>query len=156
MAAPARLPRAERRGQLLEVARVVFAAQGYVGTSMDEITERADVSKPVVYQHFGGKQELFLELLDAEVERLRALIVEGIASTQDNRTRVRSAVHAVFRYMDSPTSAHRREGGRGRGERAVAGPGRDRGPRRRRVLSRAALRPGVNARRPPGARPRLP
>lgn len=104
---PARLPRAERRGQLLEVARVVFAAQGYAGTSMDEIAERADVSKPVVYQHFGGKQELFLELLDAEVERLRALIVEGIASTQDNRTRARSAVHAVFRYMDSPTSDHR-------------------------------------------------
>lgn len=65
------------------------------------------MSKPVVYQHFGGKQELFLELLDAEVERLRALIVEGIASTQDNRTRARSAVHAVFRYMDSPTSDHR-------------------------------------------------
>lgn len=153
---PARLPRAVRRGQLLEVARVVFAAQGYAGTSMDEIAERADVSKPVVYQHFGGKQELFLELLDAEVERLRALIVEGIASTQDNRIRARSAVHAVFRYMDSPTSDHRREGGRGRGERAAAGPGGDPGPRRRRVLSRAALRPGVNARRPPGARPLLP
>lgn len=53
---PARLPRAERRGQLLEVARVVFAAHGYAGTSMDEIAERADVSKPVVYQHFGASR----------------------------------------------------------------------------------------------------
>ncbi len=59
-----RLPRPARRLQLLGAARDVFVAQGYHAAAMDEIAERAGVSKPVLYQHFPGKLELYLALLD--------------------------------------------------------------------------------------------
>ena len=59
-----RLPRRERRAQLLDAAREVFVAQGYHAAAMDDIAEAAGVSKPVLYQHFPGKLELYLALLD--------------------------------------------------------------------------------------------
>src|SRR5919108_5984482 len=61
-----RLPRHERRRQLLDAALEVFVAQGYHAAAMDEIAERAGVSKPVLYQHFPGKLELYLALLDTQ------------------------------------------------------------------------------------------
>ena len=65
-----RLPKPARRRQLLTAAQEVFVAQGYHAAAMDEIAERAGVSKPVLYQHFPGKQELYLALLDESVEQL--------------------------------------------------------------------------------------
>ncbi len=65
----ARLPREERRAQLLIAAREVFVAQGYHTAGMDDIAERAGVSKPVLYQHFPGKMELYLALLDEGIAR---------------------------------------------------------------------------------------
>src|SRR5215472_14299817 len=62
-----RLPRLARRRQLLDAAMEVFVARGYHAAAMDEIAERAGVSKPVLYQHFPGKQELYLALLDESV-----------------------------------------------------------------------------------------
>ncbi|MDQ1699322.1 MAG: hypothetical protein QOG34_1185, partial [Frankiaceae bacterium] len=59
-----RLPRSARRKLLLEAAQVVFVANGYHAAAMDEIAERAGVSKPVLYQHFPGKLDLYLALLD--------------------------------------------------------------------------------------------
>src|SRR5437764_4220610 len=59
-----RLPRHERRRQLLDAALEVFVSQGYHAAAMDEIADRAGVSKPVLYQHFPGKLELYLALLD--------------------------------------------------------------------------------------------
>ena len=58
------MPRSARRAQLLESALDVFVAQGYHAAAMDDIAERAGVSKPVLYQHFPGKLELYLALLD--------------------------------------------------------------------------------------------
>ena len=66
-----RLPRPARRLQLLGAARDVFVAQGYHAAAMDEIAERAGVSKPVLYQHFPGKLELYLALLDESAEETR-------------------------------------------------------------------------------------
>jgi AcrR family transcriptional regulator len=63
-----RLPRKARRAQLLESALEVFVAQGYHAAAMDDIAERAGVSKPVLYQHFPGKLELYLALLDRAVD----------------------------------------------------------------------------------------
>src|SRR5918993_5699901 len=87
----ARLPRTARRKQLLAAAQEVFVAQGYHSAAMDDIAERAGVSKPVLYQHFPGKLELYLALLDvhcdAFVERIRA----AMAATNDNRERVQGA-----------------------------------------------------------------
>ena len=65
-----RLPRLARRRQLLDAAMEVFVARGYHAAAMDEIAERAGVSKPVLYQHFPGKQDLYLALLDESVGRL--------------------------------------------------------------------------------------
>ncbi len=62
-----RLPREQRRRQLLDCALQVFVAQGYHNASMDHIAEVAEVSKPVLYQHFPGKHELFLDLLDTHL-----------------------------------------------------------------------------------------
>jgi AcrR family transcriptional regulator len=102
-----RLPRAERRKQLVEVARTLFVEHGYAATSMDQIAEAAAVSKPVLYQHFPGKHELFLHLLDAEVESLVELIQRTLASGQDNAERTRAAVTAVYTYVSDPSRRHR-------------------------------------------------
>ena len=64
------MPRRERRAQLLESALEVFVAQGYHAAAMDDIAERAGVSKPVLYQHFPGKLDLYLALLDASCDTI--------------------------------------------------------------------------------------
>src|SRR5690606_15493225 len=66
----ARLPRAARREQLLATAQEVFVESGYHATSMDDIADRAGVSKPVLYQHFDGKLELYLGLLETQSDQL--------------------------------------------------------------------------------------
>src|SRR5207253_5880392 len=85
---PSRLPRSARRQQLLAAAQQVFVAQGYHAAAMDDIAERAGVSKPVLYQHFPGKLELYLALLDTQAEALTAAVTGALASTDDNRERI--------------------------------------------------------------------
>src|ERR1700680_4101376 len=82
-----RLPRLARRRQLLDAAMEVFVARGYHAAAMDEIAERAGVSKPVLYQHFPGKQELYLALLDESVDRLIEAVEAALRSNVDNRPR---------------------------------------------------------------------
>jgi AcrR family transcriptional regulator len=77
----------------------VFVARGYHAAAMDEIAERAGVSKPVLYQHFPGKQELYLALLDESVERLIEAVVAALRSTTDNRQRVNATFAAYFGYV---------------------------------------------------------
>ena len=62
-----RLTAQQRREQLIEVARSVFAVKGYEAATVEEIAERAGVTKPVVYQHFGGKEGLYAVVVDREV-----------------------------------------------------------------------------------------
>src|SRR5215472_3903903 len=94
-----RLPRLARRRQLLDAAMEVFVARGYHAAAMDEIAERAGVSKPVLYQHFPGKQDLYLALLDESVETLRGAVADAIRSTTDNRQRVTATFAAYFEYV---------------------------------------------------------
>ena len=94
-----RLPRLARRRQLLDAAMEVFVARGYHAAAMDEIAERAGVSKPVLYQHFPGKQELYLALLDESVEKLIEAVVAALRSTTDNRQRVNATFAAYFGYV---------------------------------------------------------
>jgi AcrR family transcriptional regulator len=94
-----RLPRLARRRQLLDAAMEVFVARGYHAAAMDEIAERAGVSKPVLYQHFPGKQELYLALLDESVEQLVEAVVAALRSTTDNRQRVNATFGAYFGYV---------------------------------------------------------
>src|ERR1700730_11625434 len=86
--ASTRLPRQGRRRRLLGAAQEVFVAQGYHAAAMDEIAERAGVSKPVLYQHFPGKLDLYLALLDDSVQALTGTIRDALASTTENKQRL--------------------------------------------------------------------
>ncbi len=105
--ASTRLPRPARRRQLLGAARDVFVAQGYHAAAMDEIAERAGVSKPVLYQHFPGKLELYVALLDESVADLHQALSEALISTEDNKQRVTATFRAFFRYVASGGEAFR-------------------------------------------------
>jgi AcrR family transcriptional regulator len=102
-----RLPRPARRRQLLGAARDVFVAQGYHAAAMDEIAERAGVSKPVLYQHFPGKLELYLALLDESVAELIGAVSAALASTKENRERVPATFRAFFDYVSGADEAFR-------------------------------------------------
>jgi AcrR family transcriptional regulator len=102
-----RLPRPARRRQLLGAAQEVFVAQGYHAAAMDEIAERAGVSKPVLYQHFPGKLELYLALLDESVEGLVAIVRDALSSTTDNKQRVPATFQAFFDFVSSSGEAFR-------------------------------------------------
>jgi AcrR family transcriptional regulator len=102
-----RLPRLARRRQLLGAAQEVFVAQGYHAAAMDEIAERAGVSKPVLYQHFPGKLELYLALLDEHAEGLVQRVREALASTPDNKLRVERAMEAFYDFVAGEGEAYR-------------------------------------------------
>jgi AcrR family transcriptional regulator len=102
-----RLPRPARRRQLLGAAQEVFVAQGYHAAAMDEIAERAGVSKPVLYQHFPGKLELYLALLDESVDELVGLVRDALSSTTDNRQRVPATFRAFFDFVGGTGEAFR-------------------------------------------------
>lgn len=102
-----RMPRRERREQLLAAAREVFVAHGYHAAAMDDIAERAGVSKPVLYQHFPGKLELYLALLDAGADALVAAVSAALDSTQDNKERVAATMAAYLAFVDDPQGAFR-------------------------------------------------
>lgn len=102
-----RLPRSARRKQLLRAAQEVFVAQGYHAAAMDDIAERAGVSKPVLYQHFPGKLDLYVALLDQHADDLVAKVREALASTTDNRKRVAASVRAYFDFVADDGEAFR-------------------------------------------------
>ena len=103
----ARLPRKERRAQLLESALEVFVAQGFHSAAMDDIAERAGVSKPVLYQHFPGKLDLYLALLDRSCDAIIDNCRDALGSTQDNKLRVTAAMQAFYDYMAGEDGAFR-------------------------------------------------
>ncbi|BBZ00261.1 TetR family transcriptional regulator [Mycolicibacterium fallax] len=114
MAAPdnqARAPRSrmtgtERRHQLIDVGRALFAERGYDGTSIEEIAQRAGVSKPVVYEHFGGKEGLYAVVVDREM----SVLLDGITSSLTNnrsRVRVERVALALLTYVEEHTDGFR-------------------------------------------------
>jgi AcrR family transcriptional regulator len=106
-ARPTRLPRSARRKQLLAAAQQIFVAHGYHAAAMDDIAERAGVSKPVLYQHFPGKLELYLALLDTHCDAIIAKVRSAMLATPDNKERVKGAVRAYFDFMDHESEAFR-------------------------------------------------
>jgi AcrR family transcriptional regulator len=102
-----RLPRPARRLQLLGAARDVFVSQGYHAAAMDEIAERAGVSKPVLYQHFPGKLELYLALLDESANELVRIVSEALSSSTDNRERVPATFRAFYDFVAETKEAFR-------------------------------------------------
>ena len=102
-----RLPRQERRAQLLSSALEVFVASGYHAAAMDDIAEKAGVSKPVLYQHFPGKLDLYLALLETSCDAIIANCAAALQSTQDNKERVAAAIDAFYEYVAADTGAFR-------------------------------------------------
>ena len=107
LGAKQRLPRDERRAQLLTAALEVFTAAGYHAAAMDEIADRAGVSKPVLYQHFPSKLDLYLAVLDMHIDSLVFAIQKAIASNRENSSRVAATVEAYFGFIDSEGEAFR-------------------------------------------------
>jgi AcrR family transcriptional regulator len=93
-----RLAASARRAQLVDVGRRVFAERGYEATSVEEIAERAGISKPIVYEHFGGKEGLYAVIVDREVEHIVSGIVEAISSGSP-RERLEQAALAFLTYV---------------------------------------------------------
>jgi AcrR family transcriptional regulator len=102
-----RLPRQARRRQLLGAAQEVFVAHGYHAAAMDDIADRAGVSKPVLYQHFPGKLELYLALLDESADKLTTIVRDALSSTTDNRERVPATFRAFFDFVGTSGEAFR-------------------------------------------------
>lgn len=101
------MPRNARRIQLLESALEVFVAQGYHAAAMDDIADRAGVSKPVLYQHFPGKLDLYLALLDTACDQVVDGVREALASTTVNKERVAATTEAFYRYVADAGGAFR-------------------------------------------------
>lgn len=103
----ARLTRSARRAQLLSAALDVFAEQGYHAAAMDDIAERAGVSKPVLYQHFPGKLELYRALLTTWADVMVETVTAALEASRDNEQRVRGAVAAYFDFVAGEGRAYR-------------------------------------------------
>ncbi len=102
-----RLPAAARRTQLLDVALDRFAASGYHRTSMEEIADAAGVTKPVLYQHFGSKRTLYLELLETMGQELMHRVADRVGAESNPQNQVLAGFRAYFQFVCEHTSAFR-------------------------------------------------
>src|ERR1700685_3726342 len=97
----------ERREQLLGISRRLFAERGLDGTSIEEIAARADVSKPVVYEHFGGKEGLYAVVVDREVERFIAMATRLLAGEDNHTEKFEVAAVELLRYIQDNSDGFR-------------------------------------------------
>ncbi len=96
----------ERRQQLLDIGRRLFAERGFEGTSIEEIAAQAGVSKPVVYEHFGGKEGLYAVVVDREVERLLTL-ASTLLGGEHTKAKFEAAAVGLLRYIDENADGFR-------------------------------------------------
>jgi len=96
----------ERRHQLIDVARSLFAERGYEGASIEEIAQRANVSKPVVYEHFGGKEGLYAVVVDREMSALLDRITSSLTNNRF-RPRLEQVTLALLTYVEERTDGFR-------------------------------------------------
>ncbi|MFJ2667486.1 TetR/AcrR family transcriptional regulator [Nocardia fluminea] len=104
---PLHVRRDLRRAQLERAAGTVFAVKGYHATRMDDIAGMAGVSKPVLYQHFSSKLELYLVILQGHVDALVTDVRSALGSSVDSQRRVRAAVQAYFDFVDQDVQGYR-------------------------------------------------
>lgn len=102
----ARMTGAQRRLQLIEVARGLFAERGFEGTSIEEIAQRAGVSKPIVYEHFGGKEGLYAVVVDREMETLLEMVTQSLTRNR-SLYRIQQVALALLTYMEELTDGFR-------------------------------------------------
>jgi AcrR family transcriptional regulator len=96
----------ERREQLLDIGREVFAERGYEAASIEEIAQRADITKPVVYEHFGGKEGLYAVIVDREVQRLLDRITEALDADHP-RLMLEQAALGFLSYVEEQSDGFR-------------------------------------------------
>lgn len=97
----------QRREQLLDVGRSLLAAKGFDGTSIEEIAHRAGVSKPVVYEHFGGKEGLYAVVVDREMDHLLNRIISALSGATHPRELLERAACALLDYVEDSTDGFR-------------------------------------------------
>ena len=102
-----RMTGAQRRQQLLDVGRELFAQRGYQATSIEEVAARADVSKPVVYEHFGGKEGLYAVVVDREMQRLLDRFTSTLSSGGHPRELLERAALVLLDYIEDETDGFR-------------------------------------------------
>ena len=90
----------ERREQLIDVARALFAEKGFEGTAIEEIASRAKVSKPVVYEHFGGKEGLYAVIVDRELSAISTTVTQALSSSPSPSLVVERAALALLTYIE--------------------------------------------------------
>jgi len=96
----------ERREQLLDIGRRLFAERGFDGTSIEEVAARAGVSKPVVYEHFGGKEGLYAVVVDREMQNLLHTIVDGLGNAEE-QVKIERAAIALLTYIEENSDGFR-------------------------------------------------
>lgn len=106
-AATTRLPAVQRRNQLLRVAVLAFAENGFSGTSMNDVADAAGVTKPVLYQHFTSKKALYREVVEDLGRGLEAAIVAAVSDADGPRQQVEAGFRAYFRWATGQGAAFR-------------------------------------------------
>ena len=101
-----RMTSAERREQLIEIARTLFAERGFEGTAIEEVAARAGVSKPIVYEHFGGKEGLYAVVVDREVRQLLSMMRSSLTAG-DPRELLEQAAFALLDYIEESSDGFR-------------------------------------------------
>jgi AcrR family transcriptional regulator len=102
-----RMTGAQRREQLLDIGRELFAERGYEATAIEEVAARADVSKPVVYEHFGGKEGLYAVVVDREMEALLGRFTSALSTPGHPRELLERAALVLLDYIEEETDGFR-------------------------------------------------
>lgn len=106
-AARSRMTGKQRREQLIEIGRKLFADKGFEGTTVEEIAAKAGVSKPVVYEHFGGKEGLYAVVVDREIRTLLDGITGALTTRGSSRALLEQAALALLDYIEGSTDGFR-------------------------------------------------
>jgi AcrR family transcriptional regulator len=99
-AARRRMRAPERRAQLLDVARQAFGRNGFHNVSMDEVAKEAGVTKPILYDHFSSKQDLYVALIENDAATLERRVKAALDAPTNNRERIRAAYRAYYDFVD--------------------------------------------------------
>jgi AcrR family transcriptional regulator len=97
----------ERRKQLLEVARKVFGRRGYHVVTMDDVAREAGVTKPILYDHFPSKRDLYRDLLEEDLADLKQRLREAMETSKGNRQRIQGSFQAYFDFVDEEGAGFR-------------------------------------------------
>jgi AcrR family transcriptional regulator len=100
-----RLPRAEREQQTLDQARALFATHGYAAVTMDQVAAAVGVTKPLLYNYFGNKEQLYLACLERAGDGLVATVVDAVGETSEPAEALRTGLRAFFEFVDEDRAA---------------------------------------------------